>query len=147
VRHKFKNNPNDWGPRGSSIFKRAERLDKHSESELRKRLNPKQFRLQTGRGDYIQFRIMARLPWRLGSAYVHGTAHAIAGHFNENEKGELLIGRTITEEERAWTMYLANFITFDTLRIANWVLGGKHDADWENAYKEYLQEQGVVFKS
>jgi hypothetical protein len=147
VRDKFKDNPHDWAPRGVSVFHRAERLDKYCESELRRSLNPRQFRLRIGRGDYVQFRIMARLPWRLGSAYVHGTAHAIAGHFDETEKGELLIGRTVNDEERAWTMYLANFCTFDTLRIANWVLGGKKDTEWQRAYKDYLEEQGVKFES
>jgi hypothetical protein len=131
----------DWTEVG--LFKRATRLDQVVEDELRSRLTPKQFWKHIGRRNYVQFRVLARLPWQQGSAFVHGTAYAIARHISTDSSGDLSIGRTPSKDEHAWAMYLGNFCTFETIRIALLVLGNRHASEWEDLYKRYLNGHGA----
>jgi hypothetical protein len=137
LRAKFKND-NEWCT--ESLFQRALFVDQTITSGLKKQLTPEQFAEDIG-SEYQIFRILVRLPWRKGSAFVHGTAAALRGQLSVNDDGDIKIGVDRLPTELAWVVYLSNFVTLQLLAVANEILGAKHSAEWQELYREVLERR------
>ncbi len=134
LRSTFKN-PNEWCT--ESLFHRAVFVDEQITSRLKERLSAAEFEEKIGDEHQI-YRILVRLHWRTGSAFVHGTAAALRGRVRINEKGEIEIGGNRSPVELAWAMFLSNFAMLQLLALANDILGGKHSAECQTLYSEHF---------
>jgi hypothetical protein len=140
LRPKFKNQ-NDWCTEG--LFQRAVYVDEQITSRLKDRLSPADFEEKIGH-EHQNYRILVRLHWRTGSAFVHGTAAALRGRVCISEKGEIEIGGNRSPVELAWAMFLSNYAMLQLLALANDILGGKHGAEWQRLYGEHFLHKSTA---
>jgi hypothetical protein len=144
VAHQFRQHTNDWTD--TKFMDRARFLDAHYGEQYRASLSEAVFRETFGKEFYI-YRVLARLQWRQGSAFVHGTALSVSRHLQPKSPDvDLSIGRNPTANEAAWVLHMANMAMFQSLAFVIEVLGNGEtfSGPWNGEFQFWLKGNQLI---